>query len=103
MFKEQEEKLLNIVRNGISDTKACFDQLTQELSDNNIKVIALSKETDDLKLSLESSQEITDNNFKEINNKLKNNKQQHSNEIDKLWQENEYLREKLRDMEDRSQ
>ena len=35
---------------------------------------------------------------KEINKKLKNGKQQH----DELWQENEYLREKLRDIEDRS-
>ena len=35
---------------------------------------------------------------KEINKKLKNDEQQY----DELWQENEYLREKLRDIEDRS-
>ena len=35
---------------------------------------------------------------KEINKKLKNDKQQY----DELWQENKYLREKLRDIEDRS-
>ena len=35
---------------------------------------------------------------KEINKKLKNGKQQY----DELWQENQYLREKLRDIEDRS-
>ena len=34
----------------------------------------------------------------EINKKLKNGKKQY----DELWQENEYLREKLRDVEDRS-
>ena len=102
LFKEQEEKLLNIVRNGISDTNAYLDRLTQEISDNNIKLNDLSKETDDLKLSIETSQEITDEKFKEINKKLKNDKQQHVNEIDELWQENEYLREKLRDIEDRS-
>ena len=102
MFKEQEEKLLNIVRNGISGTNARLDRLTQEISDNNIKLNDLSKETDDLKLSIETSQEITDEKFKEINKKLKNDKQQHGNEIDELWQENEYLREKLRDIEDRS-
>ena len=101
MFKEQEEKLLNIVRNGISDTNARLDRLTQEISDNNIKLNDLSKETDDLKLSIETSQEITDEKFKEINKKLNNDKQQHGNEIDELWQENEYLREKLRDIEDR--
>ena len=54
MFREQEEKLSNIVRNGISDTKAHLDWLTQEISDSNIKLNALSKETDDLKLSRET-------------------------------------------------
>ena len=66
MFKEQEEKLLNFVRNGISDTNACFDQLTQEMSDNNIKLNDLSKETDGLTLSIETSQKITNEKFKEI-------------------------------------
>ena len=101
MFKEQEEKLLNFVRNGISDTNARLDRLTQEISDNNIKLNYLSKETDGLKLSIETSQEIIDEKFKEINKKLNNDKQQHGNEIDELWQENEYLREKLRDIVDR--
>ena len=84
MFREQEEKLLNIVRKDISGTKAHLDLLTQERIDNNIKVNALSKETDDLKLSLETSQEIAGNKFKEINHMLKNDKQQHGNEIDEL-------------------
>ena len=44
MFKEQEEKLLNIVRNGISDTNARLDRLTEEISDNNITLNDLSKE-----------------------------------------------------------
>ena len=54
MFREQEEKLSNIVRNGISDTKVRLDWLTQKISDSNIKLNALSKETDDLKLSRET-------------------------------------------------
>ena len=36
MFKEQKEKLLNIVGNGISDTNSRLDRLTQEISDINI-------------------------------------------------------------------
>ena len=84
MFKEQEEKLLNIARNAISDTSARLDRLTQEISDNNIKLKDLSKETDELKLSIETSQEITDETFKEINKKLKNDKRQRGNEIDEL-------------------
>ena len=42
----------------------------------------LSKETDDFKLNKETSQEITDIYFKEVNNKLKNDKQQDGDEID---------------------
>ena len=44
MFKEHEEKLLNIVRNRISDNNARLDRLTQEISDNNITLNDLSKE-----------------------------------------------------------
>ena len=46
MFKEKGQKLLNIVRNGISDTNAHLDWLKQI-----IKLNELSKETDDLKLN----------------------------------------------------
>ena len=53
MLREQEEKILDIVRNGISHTNACLDWLTQEISDNNIKINALSKDTNDLKPCLE--------------------------------------------------
>ena len=79
-----------------------MDQLTQEISDNNIKLNDLIKETDDIKRRIETSPEFTNKKFKEIKNKLKNDKQQHGNETNELWQENEYLNEKLRDKEDRS-
>ena len=85
----------------VSDTNARLDWLTQKISNDNIKLNPLSKETDDLKLILETSQEITDNKSKQINPKLKNDKQQHGNEIDKLQQENEYLPERLRYVKDR--
>ena len=37
-FKQQEEKPLNIFRNGISDANVRLDWLTQEMSYNNIKL-----------------------------------------------------------------
>ena len=63
-LENKKKKLLDLVRNGISDTSALMDRLTQEISDDNIKLNALSKKRDDLKLSLETSQEITDNNLR---------------------------------------
>ena len=95
-FKKQEQKPLNTFRNGISDTNVRLDLLTQEISVNNIKWNDLSKETNDFKLNKETSQEITDMYFKEVNNKLNNDKQQHGDEINELYQENEYLREVLK-------
>ena len=74
MFKEKGQKLLNIVRNGISDTNAHLDWLKQI-----IKLNELRKETDDLKLNKETSIEINNKNFKERNKKLRNDKQQHGN------------------------
>ena len=37
MFKEQEEKLFNLVRNAISDPYVRFGRFTQEMSDSNTK------------------------------------------------------------------
>ena len=53
------------------------------------------------KLSMETSPQIN-KKFKKINSKIKNDKQQHINENDELQQENEYLREKVGAMENRS-
>ena len=74
MFKEKGQKLLNIVRNGISDTNAHLDWLKQIIKLNDLR-----KETDDLKLNKETSIEINNKNFKERNKKLRNDKQQHGN------------------------
>ena len=53
------------------------------------------------KLSMETSPQIN-KTFKKINSKIKNDKQQHINETDELQQENEYLREKVGAMENKS-
>ena len=53
-MSKKQEKLLDIVRNGISDTNTHLHRLTQEIGDNNIKLNDLSKETDDPKLSIET-------------------------------------------------
>ena len=72
ILREQEKKLLNFLRNSISETKLRQNWVTQVISDNNISLKASSKETDGRKLNLETSQEITNNKLKEINHKLKN-------------------------------
>ena len=48
-----------------------MDWLTQQMGDNNVKIDALSKETNYLKLSIEKSQGITDNKFKKIKSNMR--------------------------------
>ena len=66
MFKNKKKNFWILSEMVFQNTNARLDQLTQEMSDNNIKLNDLSKETDDLTLSIETSQEITNEKFKEI-------------------------------------
>ena len=59
----------------------------------------LRKETDKLKLSIETSQEMVENKLEKTEDKPKSHKPQYDKE---LWQENELLHEKMRDLENRS-
>ena len=59
--------------NGISDINARLDRLIEEISDNNIKLNDLSKEIW-ARGKYKNIKDIFDKKFKEINNKLKNNK-----------------------------
>ena len=53
MFKEQQNALVNIVSENTT-------KLTMEIKDNNDQLNNIMKETDDLKLSIEAYQNITD-------------------------------------------
>ena len=58
MFKVQEETIRKIVSSCSSDTIVRLDRLSQEIQDNNERFKKLNKETVDLKISLETFQEI---------------------------------------------
>ena len=62
----------------------------------------LNKETVDLKISLETSQEIFEKKFQKVNDNLSKQKQKHKEDINELWKDNDQLCERLRDLEDRS-
>ena len=63
MFKAQEETTRKIVSSCNSDTIVRLDRLSQEIQDNNERLEKLNKETADLKISLETSQEIFEKKF----------------------------------------
>ena len=62
----------------------------------------LKKETDELNLSVEASQEIMEKKIEKVEGKVKSYKLQHDKDINELWGKNEHLREKMRDFGDRS-
>ena len=66
MFLKQEQNVLDIVQRGAADTNSQIDWLTQEIKDNNTMLDVLRKETDELKLSVEASQEMMEKKLKEL-------------------------------------
>ena len=102
MFKVQEETIRKIVSSCNSDTIVRLDRLSEEIQDNNERLEKLNKETVDLKISLETSQEIFEKKFKKVDDNLSKQKQKHKRGINKLWKDDDQLYERLRDLEDRS-
>ena len=102
MFKAQEETIRKIVSSCNSDTIVRLDRLSQEIQDNNERLEKLNKETVDLKISLETSQEILEKKFRKVDDNLSKQKQKHKEDINELWKDNDQLYERLRDLEDRS-
>ena len=100
MFKAQEETIRKIVSSCNSDTIVRLDRLSEEIQDNNERLEKFNKETVDLKISLETSQEIFEKKFQKVNDNL--SKQKHKEDINELWKDNDQLCERLRDHEDRS-
>ena len=70
MFLKQEQKILDIVQRGAADTNSRIDRLTQEIKDNNTRLDVLRKETDELKLSVEASQEMMDKKIEKAEGKV---------------------------------
>ena len=102
MCKAQEETIRKIVSSCNSDTIMRLDRLSEEIQDNNERLEKLNKETVDLKISLETSQEIFEKKFQKVNDNLSKQKQKHKEDINELWKDNDQLCERLRDLEDRS-
>ena len=102
MFKEQQNSLLNIVFQNTTPIQTSLDKLTMEIKDNNDRLNNIMKETDDLKLSIETYQNITDDKLKDTENSIDKIKETFKREIEKLKKDNDDNNNKLRILEDRS-
>ena len=102
MFQEQQEALLNIISSNTAPLHQSIDKLTIEIKDNNDRLDSISKDTEDLKLSVQTYQDVFDNKIKEIEVSIEKIKEKHKSENIQLEKENEDSEDKLRMLEDRS-
>ena len=70
MFKEQQNALENIASQNTAPLQTALDKLTMGMKDNNDRLNNIKKETDDLQLSIETYQNITDDKLKDTENSL---------------------------------
>ena len=77
MFKAQEKTIRKIVSSCNSDTIVRLDRLSEEIQDNNERLEKLNKEIVDLKIGLETSQEIFEKKFQKVDDNLSKQKQKH--------------------------
>ena len=73
-----------------------------EIKDNKDQLNNIIIETDDLKLSIETSQNITDDKLQDTENSIDKIKETSKREIEKLKKDNDDVNNKLRILEDRS-
>ena len=102
MFQEQQEALLNIISSNAAQLRQSIDKLTIEIDDNNDRLNSIVKDTEDLKLSVQTYQDVFDDKIKEIEDSIEKIKEKHKNEIIQLEKEDEDSKDKLRMLGDRS-
>ena len=102
MFKEQQNRLVNTVSQNATPLQTSLDKLTVEIKYKNDRLNNIMKETDDLKLSIETYQNITDDKLKDTENSIDKIKETFKREIEKLKKDNDDNNNKLRILEDRS-
>ena len=66
MSQEKQEALLNIISSNIAPLRQSIDKLTIEIKENNDRLNSIVKDTDDLKLSVQTYQNVFDDKIKEL-------------------------------------
>ena len=102
MFKEEQKPLLDIVSTNTTPLQKSLDRLSIQIQDNSNRLENIIKETDDLKLSLEATQEMQDEKIKSVEKLVTEVEKKYKQEIESLVIKNKEQDDKLRVLEDRS-
>ena len=102
MLKEQQKALLDIVSTNTTPLQKSLDRLSIQIQDNSNRLEKIIKESNDLKLSLEATQEMQDEKIKSVEKLVKEVEKKYKQEIESLIIKNNEQDDKLRALEDRS-
>ena len=95
MLKAHEENVTSIIDNKLSSINQRLDKLAFDINNNLTLINEIRSKSDDLTLSLETSQSIWEKENKKLKEELKNLRND-------LNEKDDYLKNKLRILEDRS-
>ena len=102
LFKKQEQTLLAIVSNSTKLIHQRLDKLGADIIDINEIIKKNVKDVDELKQSLQIYEDTNDKKLLEIDNSIKGHRIERIAQIKQMQQVHNKLKEKLRNLEDRS-
>ena len=103
LFEEEEEaKLAETIKSAADVTNKRIDKLSADIMKNNERLAELTNDVNDVKESIDASQEMLEKRMDILEEKIKKEKQKCQDNLIFMSNENKELREKLRNLEDRS-
>ena len=102
LFEEQEAKLAETIKSAADVTNRRIDKLSADIMKNNESLAELTNDVNDVKESIDASQGMLEKKMDILEEKIKKQKQKCQDNLKLMSNENKELREKLRNLEDRS-
>ena len=96
MFQEQEKVLIETVNSASLMTNQRIDKLSSDITVNNEQLIKFANDVSNVQLSIEKSQEMTEEKVKKIEERISKEKQRKMVHYEKTEDENKRLKDKLR-------
>ena len=101
LFEEQEAKLAETIKSAADVTNKRIDKLSADITKNNERLAELN-DVNDVKERIDASQEMLEKRMDILEEKIKKEKQKCQDNLKLMSNENKELREKIRNLEDRS-
>ena len=96
MFQEQEKVLIETVNSASLMTNQRIDKLSSDITVNNEQLIKFANDVSNVQLSIEKSQEMTEEKVKKIEERISKEKQRNMVHYEETEDENKRLKDKLR-------